>query len=232
MKIKLTMLASALAVGGALLQTHLAVAQPGKPSSVVGLNEFRTQLTLLQADIAGTVSSLNLVKQSAKKPAELSKAVEELGTRFKSMEDRVEMLRTNATTAKARVKAHYEAWAKELTAMQNANLRESHSSNDLTGTNHIIDLAHRLMIPISHLDRRQTHQPPRAWRSHTSGKLISHSGKQPTRELELAAEINELRSTQSRVWVSIHVCNQRIKCARLYDGVVIEEDKVFPLGNA
>jgi len=124
MKIKTTILASALALGGALLQPQEAAARAGAPGSVVSLADFKSELTLLQADVSATVDSLNAVKESAKKEGDLSKAVEDLGTHFKTMEARVETLRTNATTAKARVKAHYDAWAKELTEMQNAKLRE------------------------------------------------------------------------------------------------------------
>jgi hypothetical protein len=64
------------------------------------------------------------VKQSAKNGSDLSKAATELGNRFNALESQVETVRTNATVVRARVKAHYEAWSKELTDMQNANLRE------------------------------------------------------------------------------------------------------------
>jgi hypothetical protein len=122
MKVKTIALASAIAFSAILSQPQQAVAQ--KPASIVSLMDFRNQLVQLQGDISATVNSLNAVKQSAKKQAELSTAAGELANRFNTLEARVETVRTNATVMKARVKAHYEAWSKELTEMQNASLRE------------------------------------------------------------------------------------------------------------
>lgn len=111
-----------LAFGAMLSQPRQALAQ--RPASLVSLMDFRNQLVQLQGDVSATVNSLNAVKQCANKGPELEKAASELGNRFNSLEACVESVRTNATVMKARVKAHYEAWSKELTDMQNASLRE------------------------------------------------------------------------------------------------------------
>ena len=122
MKRKTIVVATVLAFGAIFSQTRQAMAQ--MPASVVSLMDFRNQLVQLQGDVSATVNSLNAVKQNAKKGPDLEKAATDLGIRFNSLEARVESVRTNATVMKARIKAHYEAWSKELTDMQNANLRE------------------------------------------------------------------------------------------------------------
>jgi hypothetical protein len=66
---------------------------------------------------------LNTIK-ACKSEADLSKAVADPGTNSKSLDGKVEEVRTNATVVKACVKANFKSWAKELTAMQSANLRE------------------------------------------------------------------------------------------------------------
>src|SRR5262245_57007473 len=123
MKINIAVLAVVLTFGATLLNPELARPQSAKkPASVVSLLDLKNQLMMLKTDISATVNSLNTVKESSKKEADLAKAVDELGTRFKSLEDRIGEVRTNAITVKARVKDHYDAWAKELTEMQNASL--------------------------------------------------------------------------------------------------------------
>jgi archaellum component FlaC len=124
MKINISVLASALLFGALLLSPKQVTAQSSKPESVVSLTDFRNQLSQLQGDVSATVNSLNAVKGSAKNAADLTKASAELDSRFKTLEAHVETVRTNAILVKARVRAHYEAWSKELTAMQNASLRE------------------------------------------------------------------------------------------------------------
>jgi len=122
MKFKNTVIASALAFAAAIvLQPRQA---PAQPASTVSLRDFRNQLAQLQGDISAVVNSLNAVKQSGKNQGDLTKAAGELGNRFNTLQTRVETVRTNATIMRARVKSHYEAWSKELTEMQNANLRE------------------------------------------------------------------------------------------------------------
>jgi outer membrane murein-binding lipoprotein Lpp len=123
MKNRISILAGALAFGALLFQP-LHAAESAKPASVVSLMDFRNQLNLLQGDIAGIVGSLNLVKSCATKQDELTKAVADLNSRFDRLQNRVETVRSNAVILKATVKAHYEAWAKELTSMQSASLRE------------------------------------------------------------------------------------------------------------
>ena len=124
MKIQATMLAAICIAGSTVLLSPPAAAQANKPASVVSLTDFKNQLSQLQTEITYTVGSLNAVKASAKKEADLTKAVAELNTRFAMLEKRVETLRTNAIMVKACVKEHYDGWSKELTSMQNASLRE------------------------------------------------------------------------------------------------------------
>ena len=110
--------------GAALLQSSQPSAGAEKPSSTVSLADLRNQLAMLQTEVAGVVEGMNAVKGSAKKPAELSQAVANLGHSFDALQNRVNTLQTNAVTVKARVKEHYEAWSKQLTGMSNPNLRE------------------------------------------------------------------------------------------------------------
>jgi cell division protein ZapA (FtsZ GTPase activity inhibitor) len=95
-----------------------------KPASVVSLADLKSQLSQVQTDIATAVSSLNAVKESAENEAALTKAAAEYDRCYGMLQTRVDTLRTNAVTIKATVKTTYEAWQKELTAMQSAALRE------------------------------------------------------------------------------------------------------------
>jgi len=124
MKTKTIVLAGVLAFCAVVLQPLHGADQPSKASSQVGLLDLRNQLMALQDDVSSVVGSLNAVKGSAKKQDELAKAHADLVSRFDTLQNRVETLRSNAVTLKATVNTHYEAWAKELTAMQNASLRE------------------------------------------------------------------------------------------------------------
>ena len=123
MKTKTIVLAGLLAFCAVVLQPLYGADQPSKTSQV-GLLDLRNQLMALQNDVSSVVDSLNAVKSSAKKQDELDRAHADLVSRFDTLQNRVETLRSNAVTLKATVKTHYEAWAKELTAMQNASLRE------------------------------------------------------------------------------------------------------------
>ena len=113
-----------LVLGAALVQPYQAAAQNAKPASTISLADLRNQFAMLQTEINAAVEALNYVKQSEKKPAELAKAAGILGRSFETLQTRVNTLQTNAVTVKARVKEHYEAWSKQLTAMGSANLRE------------------------------------------------------------------------------------------------------------
>lgn len=124
MKSKIISTICTLALGAALIAPNQAAAQTDKPASTVSLADLRTQFAMLQTEINATVEALNLVKESGKKPDELAKAAGILGRTFDVMQNRVNTLQTNAVTVKARVKEHYEAWSKQLTAMGNAKLRE------------------------------------------------------------------------------------------------------------
>jgi hypothetical protein len=124
MKIKIISTICILALGAALVQPNPAAAQASKPASTVSLADLKTQFAMLQTEITSAVEALNYVKDSAKKPAELSKAAGILNRSFDALQTRVNTLQTNAVSVKARVKEHYEAWSKQLTAMGNANLRE------------------------------------------------------------------------------------------------------------
>jgi hypothetical protein len=123
MKSKITIVACALALGTALIQPNQAAAQ-GKPGSVVSLADLRSQLTMLQTYISGAVGTLNKVKESGKDAAALSKAAAEYDQSYNTLQAHMDGVRSNAITIKATVKAHYDAWQKELTAVQSAKLRE------------------------------------------------------------------------------------------------------------
>ena len=112
-----------LALGAVLVQPNPAMAQ-GKPESVVSLTDLNSQLSRLQMDIGSAVNSLNAVKESAKNPADLSKAATEFHRSFEALQAQMNGVQSNAVTIKATVNAHYDAWQKELTALQNAKLRE------------------------------------------------------------------------------------------------------------
>jgi hypothetical protein len=122
MKNKITTLACALALGAALVHPNQAAAQTSKP--VVSLADFKKQLMMLQTQVSATAASLNDVKESAKNPAELTRAAAGLDTTFNALQAQVDSIRSNAITVKACVKSSYEAWSKELTEIGNAKIRE------------------------------------------------------------------------------------------------------------
>ena len=125
MKPKVISTICTLAISGvALLQSSQLAAGAEKPGSTVSLADLRNQLAMLQTEVSSVVEGMNAVKESAKKPAELSQAAANLGRSFDALQNRVNTLQTNAVTVKSRVKEHYEAWSKQLTGMSNPNLRE------------------------------------------------------------------------------------------------------------
>src|SRR5271169_3026624 len=103
MKRKVISTICTLAISGvALLQSSHPAAGADKPGSTVSLADLRNQLAMLQTEVAAVVEGMNAVKGSAKKPAELSQAVANLGHSFDALQNRVNMLQTNAVTVKAR----------------------------------------------------------------------------------------------------------------------------------
>jgi hypothetical protein len=123
MKVNMKQIICALTLGAAMLVPSLATAA-GKPESVVSLADLKKQLMGLQSQIKETVNSLQQVKEQAKDPVGLPKAVAEFESRFKSLEAQVEASRSQAVVVKARAKAHYDVWQKELNAVENASIRE------------------------------------------------------------------------------------------------------------
>lgn len=100
-----------------------AAAPPAKPASVISLTDLNRQLTRLQQDVQTTVQCLNAVKESGQDAAALSRSAGQFSQAFETLHTRMETVRTNAVLIKATVNAHYEAWQKELAAVENANLR-------------------------------------------------------------------------------------------------------------
>jgi hypothetical protein len=123
MKIRLISTICTLTLGAMLIQPDHAVAQT-KPDSAVSLADLNSQLSRLQMNVQTAVSSLNTVKESAKNPADLSKAAAAYDRSFNALQAEMEGVRSNAIAIKATVTAHYETWQKELTALQNPGLRE------------------------------------------------------------------------------------------------------------
>jgi hypothetical protein len=124
MKTRILLIGSALILAAALLQPLSSAADGAKTSSLVSLNSLKTGLTSLQNSIGATLESLDGVKASANNGSALSKAGAEFQSRFKELELQVNTVQTQAVLVKARAAEHYESWQKDLSAVQNANIRE------------------------------------------------------------------------------------------------------------
>ena len=124
MRHNIIILTFALAAGTALIQPTPTAAQATKPGSIISLNDFKNELSLLQNHITATADSLQQVKDSAKDEAALSKAAADFQSRFQALENHVSNVRTQAVVVKARAKEHFDSWQKELTALQSAKIRE------------------------------------------------------------------------------------------------------------
>lgn len=114
----------ALALAAVCLQMAHGAEAPAKGSSTVSLAELKNQLVLLRANLSDTVGALGAVKASAEKSSELTKTATEFQTRFDALESQMATVREQAVTTRARLRQHYDAWEKELQAMQNPSIRE------------------------------------------------------------------------------------------------------------
>lgn len=107
-----------------LATTKVMAAQPDKPASVISLTDLNKQLSQLQSEVSAAIGSLNTVKESWRSAAELNKAATQFGLAYDALQIQMDTVRSNAVTIRATVNTHYDAWQKELTTLQNANLRE------------------------------------------------------------------------------------------------------------
>jgi chromosome segregation ATPase len=124
MKNKLVINTCTLALAGLCIQWAQAAEAPATPASTVSLTELKNQLVHLRANLSDTVATLAAVKASAEKPAELTRAAADFRTSFQALESQLATVREQAVTTRARLRQHYDAWEKELQAMQNAGIRE------------------------------------------------------------------------------------------------------------
>ena len=109
---------------GALLNPKVQAAETGKPTVAMGLAQFDKEISVLRNQISGTMAALQDVKATANQNGDLSKPYATFSGAFQALEAQTEKVRQYGTAAKARAKEHWEAWQKELTAMQNPSLRE------------------------------------------------------------------------------------------------------------
>jgi cell division protein FtsB len=124
MKMRITAVTCALALGAALSQPHQAGGQDTKPVAPVTLADMKTELISLQKRIAGTIESLEQAKACRRNDGALAKAIAEFRTRFNALETQVGTLQTQAVVAKARAREQYEVWQKDLASVQNPGIRE------------------------------------------------------------------------------------------------------------
>jgi hypothetical protein len=124
MKHTLITLICALALAPVCFQPVQAADNKAKPASIVSLADLKNQLVTLRANLSDSVAALGAVKASANKSSELERAALDFTQRFAALETQVAVVRQQAVTTRARIRDHYDAWEKELMAMQNANLRE------------------------------------------------------------------------------------------------------------
>lgn len=124
MKTILTTIVCAAALGAAIDPSYAADAKAGPPGSVITLADLKHQLILLQDKVSTTTEALQQVKESAKSESSLSKAATEFHRRFAALEGQFSTVRTQAVVVKARAKEHYENWQKELSSVQNTDIRE------------------------------------------------------------------------------------------------------------
>jgi hypothetical protein len=124
MRVTLATWACALALGTALLPANSEAAAAPKPAAVVSLADLQAQLMVLQSHIAATAECLQQVKAAVKDKTDLAQAAAAFQTRFKALDKQVELVRTQAVVIKARTLQHYEAWQKDLTAVESAAIRE------------------------------------------------------------------------------------------------------------
>ena len=124
MKNKLMSRGCALVLAAVYIQCVQAAETFVKLSSTVSLAELKNQLALLRANLSDTVGALGAVKASAEKPSELTKTAADFRARFEALESQLATVREQAVTTRARLRQHYDAWDKELQAMQNPTIRE------------------------------------------------------------------------------------------------------------
>ncbi len=116
-----------LVVAGVGWSYRSPAAEEAKPSMVVGLSQLNDEIHLLRSKLAGTMSTLEALKE-ASKSGDIMKPYADFSDAFASLDAQATQIREHGTAAKARAKERWEVWQKELTAMQNPKLREKAQS--------------------------------------------------------------------------------------------------------
>jgi predicted nucleic acid-binding Zn-ribbon protein len=117
-------LLSGLVVAGTGLVQQAQAADQQKPTVVVSLSTLNGEVRMLRETLARTMAALDQVKAAAGENKDLAAPYATFSSSYSDLEAQVAKLREHGTATRARAKETWEAWQKELTAMQNPNLRE------------------------------------------------------------------------------------------------------------
>ncbi len=113
-------------------------AAEAKPTVTMGLVQFDNEISTLRSHLSGTMAALADVKAAAGQNADLAKPYASFTRSFQALQFQTEKVRQYGMAVKARAKEHWEVWQKDLTAMQNPNLREK-AQNRYTATSKQFD---------------------------------------------------------------------------------------------
>jgi len=116
------LVAGLMVAGTGLVQQARAADE--KPNAAVPLSKLNSEVYLLRENLNRTMSALEQLKGAAANNGDLAKPFQAFSGAYEEMEKQLASAREHGTAARARAKEHYEAWQKELTDMQNPNLRE------------------------------------------------------------------------------------------------------------
>jgi len=116
------LLSGLMVAGTGLVQQARAADDP--KSVVVSLRALNSEVRQLRENLARTMAALDQVKAAAGDNKDLAAPYASFSSSYDDLEAQVAKLRKDGTATKARAKETWEAWQKELTEMQNPNLRE------------------------------------------------------------------------------------------------------------
>ena len=111
-------------VAGLLVAGTALVQAADKPNAAVPLSKLNSEVYLLRENLSRTMTALEQLKGAAANNGDLAKPYQAFSSAYEELEKQLASAREHGTAARARAKEHYEAWQKELTEMQNPNLRE------------------------------------------------------------------------------------------------------------
>jgi chromosome segregation ATPase len=125
---KLHNLTFLIATAAMLALQPMAAEKSAAAGSLSTIEKVRSDLVSLDSLVLATSDALQRVKDSAKNPGELKKALSNFDDQYSALEAKSENIRTAVVNMKARTKEYHEKWLKELENMQNPKLKEKATS--------------------------------------------------------------------------------------------------------